>query len=77
MASIAQEESRSISQNVTWGKRVSFQQGKVSFAYKNFLGYKKVDDKLVIDKEQAVIVRLIYQMFLVEVSRSWIAMINC
>lgn len=66
MASIAQEESRSISQNVTWGKRVSFQQGKVSFAYKNFLGYKKVDDKLVIDKEQAVIVRLIYQMFLVE-----------
>ncbi|WP_264230127.1 recombinase family protein [Acholeplasma laidlawii] len=66
MASIAQEESRSISQNVTWGKRVSFQQGKVSFAYKNFLGYKKEDDKLVIDEDQAVIVRLIYQMFLVE-----------
>ena len=66
MASIAQEESRSISQNVTWGKRVSFQQGKVSFAYKNFLGYKKVDDKLIIDEDQAVIVRLIYQMFLVE-----------
>jgi hypothetical protein len=66
MASIAQEESRSIGQNVTWGKRVSFQQGKVSFAYKNFLGYKKVDDKLVIDEEQAVIVRLIYRMYLVE-----------
>ncbi len=66
MASIAQEESRSISQNVTLGKRVSFQQGKVSFAYKNFLGYKKEEDKLVIDKEQAMIVRLIYQMFLVE-----------
>ena len=66
MASIAQEESRSISQNVTWGKRVSFQQGKVSFAYKNFLGYKKVDDKLIIDEEQAVIIRLIYRMFLVE-----------
>lgn len=66
MASIAQEESRSISQNVTWGKRVSFQQGKVSFAYKNFLGYKKVDDKLIIDEDQAVIVRLIYRMFLVE-----------
>lgn len=63
MASIAQEESRSISQNVTWGKRVSFQQGKVSFAYKNFLGYKKVEDKLVIDEDQAVIVQLIYRMF--------------
>ena len=66
MASIAQEESRSISQNVTWGRRVSFQAGKVSFAYKSFLGYKKEDDKIVIDVDQAVIVRLIYRMFLVE-----------
>jgi len=66
MASIAQEESRSISQNVTWGKRVGFQEGKVSFAYKSFLGYKKVDDKIVIDEDQAVIVKLIYRMFLVE-----------
>ncbi len=66
MSSIAQEESRSISQNVIWGKRVSFQQGKVSFAYSRFLGYKKVDDKLVIDEDQAVIVRMIYRMFLVE-----------
>src|SRR5690554_5333891 len=66
MASIAQEESRSISQNVTWGKRVSFQEGKVSFAYKSFLGYKKENDKLVIDEDEAVIVRMIYQMFLVE-----------
>ena len=66
MASIAQEESRSISQNVTWGKRASFQAGKVSFAYKSFLGYKKEDDKIVIDEDQAVIVRLIYRMFLVE-----------
>jgi DNA invertase Pin-like site-specific DNA recombinase len=66
MASIAQEESRSISQNVTWGKRVGFQEGKVSFAYKRFLGYKKEDDKIVIDEDQAVIVRMIYRMFLVE-----------
>jgi len=66
MASIAQEESRSISQNVTWGKRVGFQEGKVSFAYKRFLGYKKEDDKIVIDEDQAVIVRTIYRMFLVE-----------
>lgn len=66
MASIAQEESRSISQNVTWGKRVGFQEGKVSFAYKRFLGYKKEDDKIVIDEDQAVIVKMIYRMFLVE-----------
>lgn len=66
MASIAQEESRSISQNVTWGKRVGFQEGKVSFAYKRFLGYKKEDDKIVIDEDQAEIVRTIYRMFLVK-----------
>ncbi|MBN2540008.1 MAG: recombinase family protein, partial [Bacilli bacterium] len=66
MASISQEESRSISQNVTWGKRVGFQEGKVSFAYKNFMGYKKEDDKIVIDDDQAVIVKIIYRMFLVE-----------
>ena len=66
MASIAQEESRSISQNVTWGKRVGFQEGKVSFAYNSFLGYKKEDDKIMIDEDQAVIVKLIYRKFLVE-----------
>ena len=66
MASIAQEESRSISQNITIGKRWSMKEGKVSFAYKNFLGYKKVEDKIVIDEEQAEIVRLIYRMFLKE-----------
>jgi len=66
MASIAQEESRSISQNVTWGKRVGFQEGKVSFAYNRFLGYKKEGDKIVVDEEQAETVRTIYRMFLVE-----------
>lgn len=66
MASIAQEESRSISQNVTLGKRWSMKEGRVSFAYKNFLGYEKVDGKIVINEEQAKIVRLIYMLFLKE-----------
>ncbi len=66
MASIAQEESRSISANVTMGKRWGMQEGKVSFAYKNFLGYKKENGKIVIDEEQAIIVRRIYSMFLKE-----------
>lgn len=64
MASIAQEESRSISQNVTVGKRWGMQEGHVSFAYKNFLGYKKENGKIVIDEEQAVLVRRIYSSFL-------------
>lgn len=41
MSSLAQEESRSISENITWGQRKRFSDGKVHVAYKNFLGYKK------------------------------------
>ena len=42
MSSLAQEESRSISENITWGKRKSMADGKFSLAYKCFLGYEKV-----------------------------------
>lgn len=66
MSSIAQEESRSISQNVIMGKRWGMKEGKVSFAYKNFLGYKKENGEIAIDEGEAVIVRLIYQDFLVK-----------
>ncbi len=41
MSSLAQEESRSISENVTWGQRNRFADGKVSMPYKQFLGYRK------------------------------------
>ena len=65
MSSIAQEESRSISENVTWGKRKSAADGKVSLAYKHFLGYDKgPNGTLVINEEQAVIVRRIYHDFM-------------
>ena len=69
MSSIAQEESRSISENVTWGQRKRFSDGKVSVSYKNFLGYDKsddpdLDDPLVVNPEQAVLVRRIYRMFM-------------
>jgi DNA invertase Pin-like site-specific DNA recombinase len=41
MSSLAQEESRSISENVTWGQRKRMADGKVSLPYKRFLGYDK------------------------------------
>ena len=44
MSSLAQEESRSISDNVTWGQRKRFADGKVSVAYSRFLGYDKGPD---------------------------------
>ncbi|ADL50572.1 recombinase family protein [Clostridium cellulovorans] len=65
MSSLAQEESRSISENVTWGQRKRFADGKVSLPYKQFLGYEKGEDGLpkIVEKEAAVI-RMIYKMFL-------------
>lgn len=65
MSSLAQEESRSISENVTWGQRKRFADGKVSMPYKQFLGYEKGEDGTpVINEEEATIVRLIYRLFL-------------
>ena len=65
MSSLAQEESRSISENVTWGQRKRFSDGKVTMPYKHFLGYKKGEDGLpVIVEEEAQVVRFIYRLFL-------------
>ena len=65
MSSLAQEESRSISENVTWGMREAMRQGKASVPYKVFLGYEKgPDGKMVVNPEQAMLVRRIYGMFL-------------
>lgn len=65
LASYAQEESRSISENVTWGQRKRFADGKVSMPYKQFLGYEKGEDGTpVINEEEAAIVRLVYKLFL-------------
>ena len=67
MASIAQEESRSISENVKWGKRVAFKKGKVTMSYKNFLGFRKgADGEIAVDENEAWLVRYIYELFLVD-----------
>jgi hypothetical protein len=65
MSSLAQEESRSISENVTWGQRRRFEKGKVSLPYKRFLGYERGEDGVpkIVEKE-AEVVRLIYSLFL-------------
>lgn len=65
MSSLAQEESRSISENVTWGQRKRMADGKVSLPYKHFLGYRKGADGLPeIVPEEAEIVRNIYRWFM-------------
>ena len=65
MSSLAQEESRSISENCTWGQRKRFADGKVTVPFNRFLGYDRGEDgNLVINPEQAATVRRIYSMFL-------------
>jgi len=65
LSSLAQDESRSISENSTWGIRRKFEQGKVFVNHKKFLGYDKDEEgNLIIDEKQAKIVRRIYKDYL-------------
>lgn len=65
MSSMAQEESRNISENVKWGHRKRYADGKVSVSYGQFLGYEKGEDgKMVVNPEQAKVVKYIYGRFL-------------
>ena len=65
MSSLAQEESRSISENVKWGRRKRFADGQVTVPFTRFLGYDKgPDGTLVVNAEQAKLVRHIFSLFL-------------
>ncbi len=70
LASFAQEESRSISENVKWGIRKRFQAGTIGTANKHILGYRydAQQDKYVIVPEEAETVRWMFQMYLDGVS---------
>ena len=63
LASFAQEESRSISENVKWGMVKRFKQGIPNGKFR-ILGYEWEGDHLVIVPEEAAIVRRIFQNFL-------------
>ena len=74
MSSLAQEESRSISENVTWGQRKRFADGKVSMPYGQFLGYRKGADGLpeIVPEEAEIVIR-IYREFMAGKALSTIA----
>ena len=75
LASFAQEESRSISENVKWGVRKRFQSGEIGAANKHILGYRYDDElrKYVIIPEEAESVRWMFQMYIDGVSLREIA----
>lgn len=65
MASLAQQESQSLSQNVKLGLQYRYQQGLVQVNHNRFLGYTKDEDgRLVIVPEEAEIVKRIYREYL-------------
>lgn len=65
LSSLAQDESRSISENSRWGIARRFQQGKVRVNHKKFTGFDKDENgELVIDEAEAGIVRRIFAEYL-------------
>lgn len=65
MSSIAQDEVRKISERVKFGFRRAIDNGVV-LGNNKIWGYKKDNGKLVIDEEQAEIVRLIFELYATE-----------
>ncbi|MBQ6494446.1 MAG: recombinase family protein [Bacilli bacterium] len=63
MASIAQDEIRKLSESVKFGLSESINRGVV-LGNNNILGYRKDKGKLVIDLDEAVIVRDIFSLFI-------------
>ena len=74
LSSLAQDESRNISENCKWGIRTKFKKGEMHLNTYKFLGYDKDGNgKLVVNKEQAKTVRRIYREFLWGMSPAQIA----
>lgn len=63
LASFAQEESRSISENARWAIQKRFEQGIPNGKFRVY-GYRWEDDQLVVVPEEAAIVKRIFQNFL-------------
>ncbi|MDE6732289.1 MAG: recombinase family protein, partial [Oscillospiraceae bacterium] len=73
LASFAQEESRSISENVKWGIRKRFKAGTAGIRNKRVLGYRCDGAKYVVVPEEAELVRRIFADYIDKVSLRKIA----
>ena len=65
LSSLAQDDSRKLSENTKWGIARQFESGKVMVNTTRFLGYDKNDDgELVINEKEAELVRRVFSEFL-------------
>lgn len=62
MSAVAENESRSISENIRWGQRERVKRGEYNLGNNRILGYDTVDGKLVPNKD-AWIIRTIFQQY--------------
>ena len=60
LASYAQEESLSVSENCKWKIRINFENG-ISNTFLLY-GYEKIDGKIVINESKANVVRYIFSL---------------
>lgn len=63
LASMAQEESRSVSENMKWRIKKDFEQG-IMWGGNSCYGYKLEDKQLIMIPEEAEVVRLIFQFYI-------------
>lgn len=62
MSSMAQDESRKISSRVKFGHQQAIKKGVV-LGNSNIFGYRKLDKRLVVDEEQAAVVRELFELY--------------
>lgn len=76
LGAFAEEERKAVSKNIKWAVQKRYQQGKGMVDTNRLLGYDKDKNRnLIINEEQAEIVRKIYEMFLKNISGNKIASI--
>lgn len=63
LASFAEEEVKSMSNNIRWKVNKFFEEGKV-WGMHDFFGYKVLDDNYIINEEEAKTVRLIFYLYI-------------
>lgn len=73
-SSIAQEESRSISENIRWAFKAKFERGEVMLCTNRYLGLDRdKDNNIVINEEEAKVVRLMAMLYLSGMSYEQVA----
>ena len=72
LSSLAESESRSISENETWSIQKRFRNGTYKIAYPPY-GYDYIDGEMVVNPEQSKVVRRIFDMVLSGSSTTQIA----